>query len=72
MMKWNPALGEFCEARLEFENEFDKFAVAVKNCKVLAEHLSKGKTGQFTKTISLFVRPMKILAKLKLLSEPRQ
>ena len=55
MMKWNPALGEFGKARLEFENEFDKFAVAVKNCKVLAEHLSKGKTGQFAKTISFLL-----------------
>ena len=42
-------------ARLEAENEFDKFAVAVKKCDVVVEHLSKGKTCQFTKAISFFL-----------------
>ena len=30
MMKWDPTLREFSKTRLEPENEFGKFAVAVK------------------------------------------
>ena len=45
MMKWNPTLGEFLKARLEPDNEFDKFAVAIKKCDVVAGHLSKRKAG---------------------------
>ena len=44
-MKWNPPFGEFLKARLESENEFHKFAVAVKKCDIVVGHLSKGKTG---------------------------
>ena len=29
MMKWKPILGKFVKARLEPENEFDKFEAAV-------------------------------------------
>ena len=47
---------KFLKARLEPENEFDKFAVAVKKCDVVVGHLSKGKTDQFAKTISFFLR----------------
>ena len=53
-MKWNPTLGEFLKARLEPENEFDKFAVAVEKCDVVVGHLSKGKTGRFAKNYFIF------------------
>ena len=56
MMKWNPTLGEFLMARLEAENEFDKFTVAIKKCGVVVEHLSKGKTCRFAKAVSFFLR----------------
>ena len=49
-MKWNSTL----KAPLEAENEFEKFAVAVKKCNVVVGHLSKGKAGWFAKTISFF------------------
>ena len=55
-MKWNPTLEEFLKAHLELENEFDKFAVAFAKCDVSVGYLSKGKTGQFPKTISFFLR----------------
>ena len=55
MMKWNPTLREFLKAWLEPENEFEKFAVAVEKSDVVAEHLSKGKTGRFAKTISFLL-----------------
>lgn len=56
IMKWNPPFGEFLKARLESENEFHKFAVAVKKCDIVVGHLSKGKTGQFAKAIVFFLR----------------
>ena len=59
MMKCNPILGEFIKARLKPENEFDKFAAAVEKCDVVVEHLSKGKTGRFAKSISFFLRRSK-------------
>ena len=55
-MNWNPPFGEFLKARLESENEFHKFAVAVKKCDIVVGHLSKGKTGQFAKAIVFFLR----------------
>ena len=67
---WNPTLGEFLKVRLKPENEFSKFAVAVKKCDVVVGHLSKGKTGRFTKTISFSSwKQIKSLAKLKLLGK---
>ena len=45
---------ESIEFPLEPEYEFDKFAIAVEKCNVVAGHLSKGKTGGFAKTISFF------------------
>ena len=45
---------KFLKARLEPENEFDKFAVAVKKCDVVVEQLSKGKTDQFAKNYFIF------------------
>ena len=56
IMKWNPTLGEFLKARVESENEFDKFVVAVEKCDVVVGHLSKRKTGRFAKTVSCFLR----------------
>ena len=60
MIKWNPTLGELLKAQLKPENEFSKFAVAVKKCDVVVGHLSKGKTGRFTNTISFFLRGSKL------------
>ena len=51
MIKQNPTFGEFFKFRLKPEDEFSKFAVAVKKYDVVVGHLSKGKTDPFTKTI---------------------
>ena len=56
MTIWEPKNGEFLETRLEPENEFDKYAVAVTQNNVVVGHLAKGKTGRFAKTISFFLR----------------
>ena len=56
MMKWKPILGKFVKARLEPENEFDKFEAAVEKCDIVVGHLSKRKAGRFAKTISFFLR----------------
>ena len=53
-MKWNPTLGEFLMARLEAENEFDKFTVSVRKCHAVVGHLSKGKSYRFAKVVSVF------------------
>ena len=64
MMKCNPTLGIFLKARLEPENEFEKFAFAVEKCDIVVENLRKGKTGLFAKTISSsFVKAVKTLTK---------
>ena len=61
---------KFLKARLEPENEFDKFAVAVEKCDVVVGHLSKGKTDQFAKLFHFFfVEAIKTLAKLRLLEK---
>ena len=52
MLIWNPILGEFLMARLEVENEFGKFAVVVKKCDVVVEHLSKA--SQIRKSYFIF------------------
>ena len=59
------------EFPLELEYEFDKFAIPVEKCNVVAGHLSKGKTTGFAKTISFFffVEQMEILTKMKLLGK---
>ena len=56
MKIWLPFIGEFLQTRLEPENEFDKYAVAVIKDGVVVGHLTKGKTGRFAKTISFFLR----------------
>lgn len=56
MTIWEPKNGEFLETRLEPENEFDKYAVAVIKNSVVVGHLAKGKSGRFAKTISFFLR----------------
>ena len=43
-------------ARLEAENEFDKFTVSVRKCDAVVEHLSKGKSYRFAKVVSFFLR----------------
>lgn len=53
---WEPTIGEVLKARLEPENEFDKFAVAVEKSGAVVGHLAKGKSGRFAKTISFFLR----------------
>ena len=40
----------------EPENEYDKYAVAVERCGDVVGHLSKEKSGRFTKTVSHFLR----------------
>ena len=40
---WEPTIGEVLKARLEPENEFDKFAVAVEKRGAVVGHLAKGK-----------------------------
>ena len=45
----------FLKARLEPENKFDKFAVAVEKCNAVVGHISKAKTGKFLKTILFFL-----------------
>ena len=56
MNDWTPILGENLLARLEPENEIDKYAVAVtKNARVIG-HLKKGNTGQYAKTVFYFLR----------------
>ena len=59
MTIWEPKNGEFLKTRLEPENEFDKYAVAVIKNSVVVGHLTKGKTGRFAKTISFFLRASK-------------
>ena len=54
MKKWNQIIGE--KARLEPENEYDKFVVAVEKCGAMVEHLTKGKTGRISKKVSFFLR----------------
>ena len=56
MTIWEPKNGEFLETRLEPENEFDKYAVAVTQNNIVVGHLAKRKTGRFAKTISFFLR----------------
>ena len=43
-------------ARLEAENEFDKFTVSVRKCHTVIEHLSKGTSYRFAKVVSFFLR----------------
>ena len=54
MKKWSPTIGE--KSRLEPENEYDKFVVAVEKCGAVVGHLTKGKTGRFSKNVSFFLR----------------
>ena len=56
MNQWDPTIGEVLKTRLEPENEYAKFAVAVEKCGAVVGHISKGKTVRFAKTISFFLR----------------
>ena len=53
---WTPVEKEELTNIMEPTNIQDKFAVAVKKKKKLVGHLSKGKTGQFAKTIFYFLK----------------
>ena len=63
MTKWTPKNGEI---RLEPENEYDKYAVVVERCGDVVEHISKGRSARFVKTVSYFyVQAMKTNVGLK-------
>ena len=59
MTKWTPKNGEVLKARLEPENEYDKYAVAVERCDDVVGHLPKGRSTRFAKTVSYFLRASK-------------
>ena len=66
MKKWNPTIGELLKARLEPENEYDKFAVAVERFGAAVGHLTRVKTGCFIKPISFFyVQAMEIVVQVE-------
>ena len=70
MMQWKPILGKFVKARLEPENEFDKFEAAVEKCDIVVGHLSKKKLVDSQKLFHFFfVEAMVTLEKLKLLGK---
>ena len=56
MRKWTPKNGEILKARLEPENEYDKYAVAVEKCGDVVGHLSKGRSVRFAKTVLYTLR----------------
>ena len=53
---WTPQLGKLLEVSTEQDNPVGKFAVAVKKNQNIVEHLQKGKTGRFVKTLLYFLR----------------
>ena len=56
MNVWIPILGENLSTRPEPENEIDKYAVTVTKDAQLINHLKKGKTGRYAKTVFYFLR----------------
>ena len=56
MTKRAPKNGGILKAQHEPENEYDKYAVAVERCGDAVEHLSKGRSVRFAKTVSDFLR----------------
>ena len=56
MNDWTPILGENLSTRPEPENEIDKYAVTVTKDAQLINHLKKGKTGRYAKTVFYFLR----------------
>ena len=55
--KWEPVIGEILNARMEPQNEVDKYAVAVLDKeKNVIGHLPKGTSGKYAKTIFHFLR----------------
>ena len=53
---WAPFLGEVLQCRMEPDNAVDKYAVAVINKDRVVEHLMKGKSEKFSKTVFFFLR----------------
>ena len=56
MTKWTHKNGEILKARPETENEYEKYADAVKICGDVVGHLSKRQSARFAKTVSYFLR----------------
>ena len=55
--KWEPAIGEILNTRMEPQNEVDKYAVAVLDKeKSVIGHLPKGASGKYAKTIFYSLR----------------
>ena len=52
---WAPELDEHLEVQCEPENPVDKYAVCLKII-IIAEHLKKGKSGRFAKTVFYYLR----------------
>ena len=53
---WTPKQNEYLNARCEPENPLDKYAVCVLKGADIVEHLKKGDTGHFSKTVSFFLQ----------------
>ena len=54
---WTPKLGERLEVQCEPENVVDKYAVCLKTGNgATIEHLKKGKSGRFAKTVFYYLR----------------
>ena len=53
---WELTIGEVLKARLEPENEFDKFAVAVEKSGAVVGHLAKGNLVALPKLFRFFLR----------------
>ena len=56
MNDWTPILGENLSTRPEPENKIDKYVVAVTKDARVTDHLKKGKTGRYAKTVFYFLR----------------
>ena len=56
MTKWTHKNGEILKAQPETENEYEKYAVAVKICGDVVGHVSKRRSARFAKTVAYFLR----------------
>ena len=52
---WTPKQGEQLDVLMENDNRMDKFTKCVKNNEKIVEHLKKGKSRRFAKTIFYFL-----------------
>ena len=53
---WQPSTGDLLTAVIEPDNDYDKYAVCVKEGDRIVGHIETGKTGRFAKTIHYFLR----------------